>query len=293
MPLRELALFALVCLIWAVHTVLAKVVLSGMEIPPLYYAALRYCVVLLVVFPWLWPAPRPRWRLVVVGFLMGGGGFALFFMGMKTASPSGSAVVQQLAIPMTALLSFLMRGERIDRRRGIGMFLTFVGAVTVMWDPGGLSLTAGLVLIAGSALISALATVLMKQTRGVEPMQFQAWVGLTSGLPLLALSAAVETGQIERSLEAGWGFVAAVLYSALVVSVVGHTVYYGLIRRHDANLVAPLMVMNPVMTVVLGILVTGDAFGPQMWLGTALALAGVLIITVPPERLRRLPFLRT
>jgi drug/metabolite transporter (DMT)-like permease len=213
-------------------------------------------------------------------------------MGMKTATPSGSAIVQQLGIPLTALLSFAMLGERIDRRRGIGMFLTFVGAITVMWEPGGFSLTAGLMLIAGSAFVGALATVLMKQTRGVEPMQFQAWVGLTSGFPLLAVSAVFETGQI-RSLAAGWPFVAAVLYSALIVSVVGHTVYYGLIRRHDANLVAPLMVMNPVMTVTLGILVTGDVFGPQMWVGTALALAGVLIITVPPERLRALPFLRT
>ena len=293
MPLRELALFALVCLIWAVHTVLAKVVLSGMGIPPLYYASLRYCVVLLVMVPWHWPAPRPLWRLIVVGFLMGGGGFALFFMGMKTASPSGSAVVQQLAIPLTALLSLAVLGERIDRRRGIGMFLTFFGAVIVMWEPGGFSLTTGLVLIAGSALVSAGATVLMKQTRGVEPMQFQAWVGLTSSIPLLAVSAMVETGQIERSLAAGWGFVAAVLYSALIVSVVGHTIYYGLIRRHDANLIAPLMVMNPIFTVILGILVTGDAFGPQMWLGSVLALVGVLIITVPPERLRALPFWRT
>ena len=41
-------------------------------------------------FAWLLPLPRPLWRTALVGFLMGGGSFALFFTGMKTATPSSS-----------------------------------------------------------------------------------------------------------------------------------------------------------------------------------------------------------
>jgi hypothetical protein len=144
---------------------------------------------------------------------MGGGGFALFFMGMKTATPSGSAIVQQLGIPLTALLSFAMLGERIDRRRGIGMFLTFVGAITVMWEPGGFSLTAGLMLIAGS-LCRRPRHVLMKQTRGVEPMQFRPGSGSPRGSlcsPSRPCSRRVRSSA--PSQRAG-PFVAAVLYSA-------------------------------------------------------------------------------
>jgi drug/metabolite transporter (DMT)-like permease len=44
---------------------------------------------------------------------MGGGGFALFFLGIKTASPSSAAVVTQLGLPITTLLSVAMLGERI------------------------------------------------------------------------------------------------------------------------------------------------------------------------------------
>jgi len=281
MALRDLFLMFLVCFVWAAHTVVSKIVVSDLEIPPLFYAAIRFGIVAALAIPWLLPAPRPRWRILLVGFLMGGGGFALFFLGIKTASPSTAAVVSQLGLPMTTLLSVFMLGERIFWRRGLGIVLTFVGGVIVMWDPNsGFPLSLGLVLILGSAFTGSLAAVMMKQIGGVRPLQFQAWIGLASVVPLAALTLSLETGQIVKATEAGWTFVAALLFSALVVSLLAHSIYYGLIGKYPANLIAPLTIMNPLLTVVLGILVTGDQFDGRMALGTSIALCGVLIIAL-------------
>lgn len=284
MPLVDFGLLLVVCLTWAVHTIVSKVAVTDLAIPPLFYAAVRYVVVAAVAAPWLLPVPRPLWRIAAVAFLLGGGSFALFFSGIRTASPSGAAIVLQLSLPMTTILSVLILGERIGWRRILGILLTFAGAVTVMWDPHGFTLSPGLLLIAGSAFAGSLGAVMMKQTQGVSPMQFQAYVGLTSAPTLLLLSALTETGQTARSLEAGWAFVAAVLFSALVVSVMSHSLYYRLIMRHEANLVAPLMLISPLMTVALGILVTGDPFDLRIGTGAAVALTGVLIITLRPNR---------
>jgi drug/metabolite transporter (DMT)-like permease len=281
MALRDLFLMFLVCFVWAAHTVVSKIVVSDLEIPPLFYAAIRFGIVAALAIPWLLPAPRPRWRILLVGFLMGGGGFALFFLGIKTASPSTAAVVSQLGLPMTTLLSVFMLGERIFWRRGLGIVLTFVGGVIVMWDPNsGFPLSLGLILILGSAFTGSLAAVMMKQIGGVRPLQFQAWIGLASVVPLTALTLSLETGQIVKATEAGWTFVAALLFSALVVSLLAHSIYYGLIGKYPANLIAPLTIMNPLLTVVLGILVTGDQFDGRMALGTSIALCGVLIIAL-------------
>jgi drug/metabolite transporter (DMT)-like permease len=95
---------------------------------------------------------------------------------------------------------------------------------------------------------------------------------------MILLTTTLETGQVDKATEAGWAFVAALLFSALVVSLLAHTIYYGLIGKYPANLIAPLTIMNPLFTVVLGILVTGDQFDGRMALGTSLALCGVLII---------------
>jgi O-acetylserine/cysteine efflux transporter len=171
MALRDLFLMFVVCFLWAAHTIVSKIVVSGMEIPPLFYAAIRFGIVAVLALPWLLPAPRPRWRIVLVGFLMGGGGFALFFLGIKTASPSSAAVVSQLGIPITALLSLMILGERIDGRRALGIVLTFVGGVLVMWDPdGGFPLSAGLLLVLASTAVGSLAAVMMKQIEGVKPL---------------------------------------------------------------------------------------------------------------------------
>lgn len=281
MAIRDFLLMLFVCFVWAAHTVVSKIVVSGMEIPPLFYAAIRFGIVGLATLPWLLPAPRPTWRMLVVGFLMGGGGFALFFLGIRTASPSSAAIVSQLGLPITTLLSVVMLGEKIYLRRGLGIAMTFVGGVLVMWDPSsGFPLSSGLILILLSACAGSLAAVMMKQIKGVRPLQFQAWIGLASVVPLVLLTSGLETGQIDRALSAGWSFVAALLFSALFVSLVAHTIYYGLISRYPANLIAPLTIMNPLFTVVMGIVITGDHFDTRMAIGTGLALCGVLIIAL-------------
>jgi drug/metabolite transporter (DMT)-like permease len=280
MSLRDFGVLVLICLVWAGNNIISKIVVAHWGVPPLFYASVRFALVALATLPWLLPAPRPTWRIIVVALLMGAGNFALLFMGFKTASPSAASVIIQLGVPFTTILSVFMLGERIRWKRGVGIALTLAGAVTVMWSPHGLQLSAGLWLIAAAALTGSLGAVMMKQIEGVRPLQFQAWVGFCSLWPLALLSALTEPGGAQAALHAGVPFVAAVLFSALVVSVVGHTAYYGLIQRYEANLIAPLTLMTPLMTIGLGVLITHDHFDLRMGMGAALALLGVLIIAL-------------
>jgi drug/metabolite transporter (DMT)-like permease len=280
MSLRDFAIMMAVCLIWAANNIISKYVVSILDVPPLFYAAARFFLVAVATFPFLRPAPRPLWRLVIVSLLMGGGNFALMFVGLKLATPSSAAVVLQLGMPMTTLLSMVMLGERIRWRRGLGIALTFAGAMTVMWDPHGLTISTGLLLVAAAAFTGSLGAVMMKQMEGVRPLTFQAWVGLSSVLPLTLLTAVLEPGQISAGLAAGWPFLAALVFSAYVVSVTAHTAYYFLIQRYEANLVSALTLMTPLATIGLGVAILHDPFGLRMALGSAIALLGVLIIAL-------------
>ncbi len=284
MPLRDFMLLALVCLVWASNNIISKIVVSDWGVPPLFYAAVRFAIVALAMAPWLLPAPKPLWRIVLISLMMGGGNFALLFIGFQTASPSAASVVVQLGVPMTTLLSVLMLGERIRWRRGIGIALTLAGALAVMWHPGALDASVGLLFVAGSALAGSLGAVMMKQVEGIKPLQFQAWVGFSSVWPLALFTLLFEHGQAAAVAGAALGFWAAVLFSALVVSVLAHTAYYGLIQRHEANLISPLTLMTPLATIAMGVAITNDHFDTRMAIGTALALLGVLIIAVRPNQ---------
>ena len=280
MKLRDFLLLVFVCLVWGYSNVLSKIVVGNWAVPPLFFAAVRFAVVIAATLPWLLPMPRPRWRIAVIGFLMGAGNFAFLFIGLQTASPSAAAVVIQIGVPFTTLLSIVMLGERIHWRRGLGIALTLAGVVLVVWNPDGIDLSAGLWFVVAAAFTGSLGAVLMKQVEDVSPLRFQAWVGLVSFLPLALASALFEEGQWATAAAVGWPFVAAVLFAALVVSVVGHTSYYALIRRYEANMLAPLTLMTPLFTIAFGVALTGDRLDARMVAGAMLALAGVLVVAL-------------
>jgi len=280
MSLRDFIIFLLVCLVWALNMIAAKVLVGELHVPPLFFAAVRSALIAVAVCPWLLPMPRPPWRAFAVGVLMGGGSFGLMFMGLRTAAPSSAAVVLQLGVPMVTVLSILLLGERIRWRRGLGIALAVSGVLLVMWDPGGFELSTGLLFVAAAAFSGALGAVMMKQLEIVRPLRIQAWVGFASVVVLTPFSALLEENQFTAALDAGWPFLLILLFSALIVSVVAHTAYYGLIQRYDANLIAPLTLMSPLMAIGLGVWLTGDHFDTQKAIGTVIALVGVFIIAI-------------
>ena len=199
MTLRDFAILVAVCLVWSVNNVVSKVVVGMWHVPPLFYAGLRFALVLLVTLPWLRPMPRPAWRVLLIGLLLGGGSFALLFIGLKSVSPSAAAIIAQTGVPFTTLLSILMLGERIRWRRALGITLSLAGTVLVVWKPG-FAISAGMLYVLAAAFAGALGSVLMKQMDVIAPLRFQAWVGMT-GLVLLApLSVATELVTAPRKL---------------------------------------------------------------------------------------------
>ena len=285
---RDFGLLMAMCLVWAVNNIVSKYVVSILDVPPLFYAAARFAILAALLIPFLRPAPRPLWRLMLAAFLMGGGNFGLMFVGLKYSTPSAAAVVFQLGMPITLLLSVAFLGERIRWRRGLGVALTFAGVLTVMWNPEGVALLTGLLLVAGATLMSSVGVILTKQIEGMRPLTFQAWVGITSVVPMAALSLILEPGQVEAALGAGWTFWAALLFSALIVSLGAHTAYVMLLQRYEANLISALILVTPLATIALGVALLGDPFGPRMAIGGLLALAGVLIIVLRGNRMMAL-----
>ena len=83
-----------------------------------------------------------------------------------------------------------------------------------------------------------------------------------------------------READVGLTAPVALLFSALIVSVIAHTAYYALIARYEANLLAPLTLITPLATIALGVMITGDQLDGRMIAGSAIALLGVLIVAV-------------
>lgn len=283
MSARSLLLLVFVCLLWALNVVVSRLVVDGMGVPPLWFAALRSLVVALVLVRYLRPVP-PKWPWVaLVTFMISGGSFGLLFAGLRDATPSAAAVVSLSGAPLIVVFAILILKEKVRWRRGVGIALSFLGVAVAIASPSGWSSSVGLVLVGASAIVGALGSVWLK-TIELPPLRLQAWAGLVSAAVLLPLTAMTESGQVASTLAAGWQFAAGLAFSALVVSVFAHTVYFRLLRDHDANLIAPLTLMTPIFTIAAGAAITGDDVGLQLLVGALIAASGVLVILVRPSR---------
>lgn len=289
MPLRDLALVLVICLAWAGNFLTSAFALR--EIPPFLFTAVRMAILATLLLPFLKRVPRGQWRLLAAVALCNVVlHFGLSFWSLKLAGDLASpAIVMQSYVPMAALLAWWWRSERFGWRTGVAIALSFAGVLVLGFDPLVLDRPASLVLMLVSAAFLAIGTVLMRGLRGVDMVSQQGWGALIGLLPLLALSAVFEPGSLGALRAASWIGWGGALYSAVCASLLGHGLYYVLVQRHPVARITPWLLLAPVMAVGLGIAVWGDSPGPQLWIGGAMVLGGVLLIALRTLATARTP----
>jgi O-acetylserine/cysteine efflux transporter len=275
----DLLLYAAVCLIWALNLIVSRLLFDQFDIPPIFYAAARFLIVAIVLAPLLRPLPRPLLPILVIGFLMGCCHFGLMFLGLSQATSSSVSIVLQAAIPMTALLSVLMLGERIGPARGFGIALGLGGVVLVIWDGDGATLSFGLILALLSALAVSVGQVMLKGLgTSIKPLTMQGWTAAISGVPMLAYSLLVEPDPVSISFSAGLPFFAGLAFSVVAVTLLATTAYLGLLQRYPASVIAPLGLMTPLMSVAMGVMLLNESFDLRMAIGGGVAMLGLLLV---------------
>ncbi len=65
--------------------------------------------------------------------------------------------------------------------------------------------------------------------------------------------------------------------------MLAHTLYFRILQANEAGVVAPITLLTPVFTILMGATITGDEVSLLMLAGAALAVAGVLVIAVRPS----------
>ena len=288
----SIALMVLVNLAWALNTVISKLAVGPLGAPPLFYAAARGMIVVLVLLPLLRPLPAKLGTVMLVGLAISGGSFALLYMGLITATPSAAAIVALSGAPLTVMFAIVLLGERIRWRRALGIGLTFAGVLLTMTGKGGLAMSAGLWLVFASALLGSLGSVFVKRLE-VDSFRLQAWASVASVAFLMPLSLAFEPSPLPAFTAAPWQLAGCLLFAAIAASIGAHGIYYGLLQRHDANVIVPLTLMNPLFTVALGAWLTDDPVGPRLLAGGAVAMIGVAIILLRPSETVPKPALTT
>lgn len=283
MPLRDLlpGLFAIA--LWALNIIVIKVGVT--EMPPLLLTTLRFTLVAVLLVPF-YPVSRHQLPfLLLLSLTFGAMHFALMIIGLEQAEAGTGALLVQMGTPFATLLAVIFLRERLGLKRLVGLLLSFSGIIVLA---GGPSLPAPLptALLLTSALGWAISQLLIKRGPNIAPMALAGWVALFT-VPQVALGSWwFEDHQWQIIQEAGlkgWG---AVVYTAVMSSIVAYGLWFSLLRRHDVNRVVPMTLLVPVLAVVLGILLLGDSTDIYKLSGGGLVVAGVGLIVIRWRRRR-------
>lgn len=286
MPLRDLlpGLFAIA--LWALNIIVIKVGVT--EMPPLLLTTLRFMLVAVLLVPFH-PVSRHQLPfLLLLSLTFGSMHFALMIIGLEQAEAGTGALLVQMGTPFATLLAVIFLRERLGLKRLVGLLMSFAGVAILA---GGPSLPAPIptTLLLASALGWAISQLLIKRGPNIAPMALAGWVALFT-VPQVALGSWwFEEHQwqvIQNAGIKGWG---AVVYTAVMSSIVAYGLWFGLLRRHDVNRVVPMTLLVPVLAVILGILLLGDGTDVYKLGGGGMVVAGVGLIVIRWRRRRPEP----
>jgi O-acetylserine/cysteine efflux transporter len=277
--LRDLGLVILMNVAWGGNFVVSKYAVT--ELPPVFSAGVRFLIVTLVCLPWLKPLYGRMRAVLTLSLLLGFVQFSILFLALEmTQKVSGLAIIAQLGIPIAVLMAVVLLKERIGFWRIFGIALSFGGAILLGFDPEIFQDMDAVLTMLLSVVIMSYCAILMRNIRGVSPLEMQAWTGATSFIPLFILSAVMETDKYDRIAQASWVGWSAVVYSAIISSVMAHAINFYLLQRYPVSTVAPYSVLAPVIGVLSAVWFFGDALTLELIVGGLLTLVGVMIVTL-------------
>jgi len=272
----------------------SSVVLNKMlvgELPPLTLAAARVLLALpFCLLALLLPGARlPRGRddrLTVLKVSLGviTIPYCALAIGQQTIAGGLSGILYSTMPLFTLLAAHLMLpDEKLGTRKLVGIGFGMAGVVAVIGPSllGGLGghLFGELVTLLGP-LAYAIATVLMRRSRHLEP------VGLTAGLFLAAALVLVPVALlVDRpwTLDVDASILGGLLALAVVGTIFPAALNYLLLQRVGATRASLGMFLMPFFAIAFGALFLDERLGAGAFVGLALIVAGSRLVTHVPQ----------
>lgn len=268
--------FGLLGLIWGGSFLLMRIASPEIGSAPL--AFLRVACGALVLLPFLWVGRRqiaPHWwRLGLIGVVNSAIPFLLFAWATARAPAGISAIANATTVMLTAVVAFVMFGEKIGLRKGVGLLAGFAGVVVLAGgSAAGMGVTEAAIAGVAASLCYAVAANLVRiYLTGLPPIAVAA-ATLLGASAALALPAAWYWPSAEVSLPA-WG-AAAVL--GFLCTGIAYAFLFRLIGKVGPSRAVMVTYLVPLFGVAWAWVVLDEALTVPMAIAGALILGGVAL----------------
>ena len=270
---KQILLALIVPITWGLGFTLAKI---GMEqFPALLIMAIRFGIAGLILV-WFTKPPWGHMREIFVVALIGSTiQYGLTYNGLKGIDASTAAILVQLEGPILAIMGTFLLKEKLGITRALGMGLAFIGVLIIAGEPrlDG-HIDSVILLIAGSA-VWAVAQIMISRLKDLSGITILAWVAIMATPQMFIASLLIEDGQWLAITTASYIDWSIILYLALIMTVLGYSIWYHLLSTVDVNKVSPFLMLLPITSIIAGMILLDEKFTSSMAIGGLLIMSGV------------------
>jgi drug/metabolite transporter (DMT)-like permease len=291
---KTLLAFAIIYFVWGSTFLAIRV--GVREVPPFLFAGMRFFTAGIVLYVWMRAAgtaspTRREWAAAaLLALLIFVFDYGLLFWAEQRV-PSGIAAVMLATIPgfMAMAEIFILGTQRLTLRLGFALLIGFGGVAVLVSHSVGLGQNpidpSGAIALLVAGVSWSLASVLNRKLPSPASKVMSSGAQMLSGGILLTLAAAM-LGEFRgfHVQAVSLGAWLALAYLIVAGSIVGFTAYVWLIHHESPTKVGTYAYVNPVVAVLVGYFLGGEALGARTVLGTLLVLVSVIVITTTPRK---------
>src|SRR6202140_3406303 len=290
---KVLLAFAIIYFVWGSTFLAIRV--GVREVPPFLLAGMRFVVAGVVLYGWMrargTPSPTVReWSaatfLAVLIFCFG---YGLLFWAERRV-PSGIAAVMMATFPVFMAIAEIvfLRTQRLTLRLGLALLVGLAGVAVLVGHKMSLGEapvdTAGACALRVAAVSWSVAASLTRKLPLPAAKAMSSGAQMLAGGVLLTLTAALlgefRGFHVQAVSRETW---LALAYLIVAGSIVGFTAYVWLIHHESPTRVGTYAYVNPVVAVLVGYFLGGEAIGARTIVGTLLVLVSVVVVTTTPK----------
>jgi drug/metabolite transporter (DMT)-like permease len=286
---KKLLAFGIIYFVWGSTFLAIRV--GVREVPPFLLAAIRFLIAGLFLYCWMLahgersPSRRQWLSAVLLALLIFVLDYGLLFWAEQRV-PSGAAAVMLATIPaFTAVAEIiLLRTQKLTPRLALALLIGLGGVAVLVsrsLNVGGAPIdTAGALTLIVAAVSWSVASALTRRLELPASKVMSSGAQMLAGGVLLALAAAA-LGEFRNfhPWSVSLGAWLALLYLIVAGSIIAFTAYVWLIHHESPTKVGTYAYVNPLVAVLLGYSLGGEALGIRTILGTLLILFSVVAIT--------------
>ena len=286
---KILLAFAIIYVVWGSTFLAIRV--GVRDVPPFLLAAMRFLIAGAVLYSWTIargePSPNGRqWAsIALLAFLI----FVLdygFLFWAEQRVPSGIAAVMMATTPAFMAVSEIvfLRTQRLTLRLALALLIGIGGVVVLMsrsLNLGGTPIDSmGAVALIVASMSWSVASALMRRLPLPASKVMSSGAQMFAGGVFLGFTS-VGLGEFRNfhPSSVSRGAWLSLVYLIVAGSIIGFTAYVWLLHHESPTKVGTYAYVNPVVAVLVGYLLGGEALSLRTILGSLFVLISVVVIT--------------